>query len=352
VAGNDKNLVRTKKFVQDPLRIVAGSPLAIQGVFLEILRERFKEHAGLYWVWRDDLTLTDIIIEAAFNEHLEARNKAPALYVYRLSTVPSKQILGDRAGVSLPSHKEGHGALNTVAMMIECISNDEGESAILADIVQFTLLAGHDAISREFGFYDISHPSLGQTAPVQRDQTKWATPVEFMVQFWIRWEQVPIRPLLQQIAQRLSARGLSADSHFIDTTINSIRRGVMPPPILPIPDTESYSLDETAPIIEPAPPIVEPLPLVTKEVFLAEQPLEGPIDGINKIFKTFIPFIRTDNTSEIVYVNGLRMTPGADGDYVISKSSPAINGYDTIEITYAPREGDILTIDIYVVVIE
>ncbi len=349
MAGNERNLVRPKKFNQNPLRIAAGSPLAIQGAFLEILRERFREGNGLDIIWQENWTLTDILIESAYNEEVEARNKVPALYVYRMQTIPSKQVLGDRAGVNLPDHMEGHGAINTCAMMIECISNDEGESAILADIVQFTLLAGRDVIMREFGFYDISMPSLGQTTPFQRDQTKWSTPVEFQVQFWIRWRQVPIRPLLQQIAQRITQENTDAENHFIDVTLNSLRRGEVPDEPWVEPETQSYSVGDITPT-KPEEPVIVPVPeppLVPIESYFVDQPVVGEIDGSNTVYRTLIPFKRDDSRREALFINGLRMVPGADSDYVVRKSDIAVRGYDVIELAYAPRPGDVVTVDFY-----
>jgi len=351
VAGSDRNLVRPKKFKQDPLRIVAGSPLAIQGVFLEILRERFNEQSGLHLTWRDDWTTTDILIETAYNEEVEARNKVPALYVYRLQTVPSMQVIANRVGVRLNDHLEGNVALNTVAMMIECVSNDEGESALLGDLIQFTLLCSRDPISDAFGFYDLSMPTLGQTTPLQRDQTKWVTPVEFSVQFYVRWQHVPIAPLLQQIAQRITSQSQTPEDHFVEVTLNSLRRGEETVELQPVPETASFSFDKaTATTKTPAPVPVEPLPTpIPADVYLTDQALAGELDGSNRVFSTVVPFLRDDTKREAVYINGLRMTPGDDSDYLVKKSSPAVTGYDTIELAYAPHEGDTLTIDFYAI---
>ena len=223
MAGHEASLVRPKQF-QDPQKIAYGSPLAIQGIFLEIIRERFKPGNGLYISWNPDPTLSGIIIETSFNEETEVRNKVPAVFINRLQTIPSKTIVGDRVGTYLPSHLEGFGAICTTGILMECVSNDEGESAIIGDIVQYMVLASQDVIQREFGFYDMSHPTLSQTTPYKRDQDKWSTNIEFSVQFWIRWAQVPIRPLLQQIAQRVSQKGGDIDSYFTEITINSMRR--------------------------------------------------------------------------------------------------------------------------------
>jgi hypothetical protein len=59
MAGHEHSAVRPKT-TQNPLRVAAGSPLAIQGIFLEILRERFKAGNGLDWIYNEDITNTGI----------------------------------------------------------------------------------------------------------------------------------------------------------------------------------------------------------------------------------------------------------------------------------------------------
>lgn len=225
MAGHESSMVRPKSASQDSQKIIAGSPLAIQGIFLEVLRERFSESSGLDWIWRPDPTQSDIIIEVSYNGDNEIRNTSPAIYVTKLDTVPGKVVIGDRAGVRLSDHTEGFGAIATVGMTLDCVSNDEGESAILGDLVQYTILTAQDVIQKEFGLLDIAHPMLTQTTPFDRDQKKWNSQVAFHVQFWIRWKQVPIRPLLQQISQRIITSGQDSETYFIDSVISSMRRG-------------------------------------------------------------------------------------------------------------------------------
>ncbi len=228
----DSTLVRPKDF-QKPDRIAIGSPLAIQGIFLEILRARFIETSGLMWVWRPDITLSDIVIEAGYNEETESRNTVPALYINRLRSTPQKMVVGDRVGVRLKDHLEGYGAIEEVVLSIDCVSADEGASAILGDTVQFTLLAAQDVIQRTYGLHDFSHPILNQTLPYEKDKTKWNTQVSFTIQFWIRWLQVPIAPLLQQVTQRINLKNTTASEYFVDTVLNSLKRGdVFDPAVL------------------------------------------------------------------------------------------------------------------------
>lgn len=224
MAGHETRAVRPRT-PQDKTKIAAGSPLAIQGIFLEILRERFSENGGLQWIWRPDSTLTTVIIETGYNEETEARNTVPAIFVNRLQSVPQKMVIGDRAGVRLPDHLEGFAALMQVGITITCIDADEGTSALLGDTVQFTLLAAQDVIQKEFGLHDFTHPTLGPTQPQAKDKDKWVTQVAFNIQFWIRWAQTPIAPLLQQVVQRVTAQKLNSDQYFIEVATTSMRRG-------------------------------------------------------------------------------------------------------------------------------
>lgn len=346
-------MVRPKGVVQNPLKIAAGSPLAIQGIFLQIVRERFREDAGIGIVWRQDISTTDVVVETSYNEETESRSQTPAVYVTRLQTVPAKVAVGDRAGVRLRDHLEGFGALTTVAMQLECVSNDEGESAILGDIVQYMLLASQDVIQREFGFYDMSHPSLGQTTVYSRDVNKWVTPVEFTVQFWIRWSQVPIAPLLQQINQRVLDNGKDATGYFTELTLNSIRRADVYNPALPAVDP----IDRGAPAVigppgPPGPPGADgsqgipgpPGPAgLTRYI---DQPLIGIQNGINQVFTTPIKFVHNATLKETIFFNGMRLRNGGGSDYTVSESVLGA-GYDTVTLALAPTPVDWLTADLY-----
>lgn len=220
MAGHETSEVRPAA-EQNELYIAAGSPLAIQGIFLEILRERFGVDKGLQWEWKPDLATTGILIETSFNEETEARTQIPALYVTRYRSIPQETHMGDRAGVRLKDHFEGFSALMRVDMGVECVSPDKGESCILGDTVQFTLLTAQDVIQRAFGLHSFSHPVLGRTNPFEQDSTKFSTSVEFYIEFWVRWAQVPIAPLLQQLAQRVTIEGKDT---FRTTVLNSMRR--------------------------------------------------------------------------------------------------------------------------------
>lgn len=349
MAGHETRQVRPRT-PQNKNRIAAGSPLAIQGIFLEILRERFKERSGLDWTWRPDITATDILIETNFNIETESRNTVPALYIARNTSAPEKMVVGDRAGVRLTDHLEGFGALMHVDLNIDCVAADEGTSTILGDVVQFTLLASQDVIQREFGFYDFQHPVLGPTTPFEKDKTKWTTAVSFRVSFWIRWSQVPVAPLLQQVATRIISKGSDTTGTLVDTVINSMRRGELFDAKMlcdgePLPPSRISLIGPPGPP-GPAGPPGPPGQILVVEALLIDQPLAGAINGTNTVYLTTVPFKHTSQFQEMFYINGQRQKEGIGCDYVVSESTP-LGGYDTITVAYPPRVGDVLTIDYY-----
>lgn len=213
-----------KPFLPPPVKggdqlpiVVDGSPLAIIGIFIEILRERFAPGNGMdeHYLWYADMTQTNIVIESAFRDTSQTRNKKPALFVDKDQSVYGKVILGDRAGHTFKDGKEFEWTLSTVPVLIDCVAGTPGESAILGDIVQWTIHAASDAIQGAFALHDLSPPTLGRTIPYEADKEAWTTPVSFRVQYNVRWTTVPVAPLLQAIRQRINVSGASASNYFV-----------------------------------------------------------------------------------------------------------------------------------------
>ena len=220
MAGHEYSMVRPK--TAQNKAVLPGSPLAVQGVFLEVLRERYKASSGLQWQWDSDPTLTTLLVELGLNQETETRGTAPAVYINKLDTVVSRAVIGDRAGVQLHTGTEGFTALVTSPMRIDCVSTEAGESALLGDNVQFTLLVAQDPLQKHFGLHNVSLPSLEDTTPYERDNTRWNTPVDFQIQYWVRWIQRPLGPILQDLHYKVSSE--SNPSYYIDVAVNSIAR--------------------------------------------------------------------------------------------------------------------------------
>lgn len=198
--------------------IAVGSPLALVALFTEIIRERFRPDNDLAWAWADNPTPAadeqntedaprKILIEPAFNENLEVRNYRPAIYVDKGDTAAGKVALGNFVGQKLQSGLKGFYALGTSPMDIEVVSGSKGESAILADIVWFYILAGREQIRATFGLHEMTPPILGKTMPFDGDKGQWSTHITFEIQYDLRWTTLPISPLLNDILLRFRDSG-------------------------------------------------------------------------------------------------------------------------------------------------
>jgi hypothetical protein len=206
--------------------IVDGSPLAIIGIFVEVLRERFSEENSPRpdtWLWDDDTNLSTITIESALEDNSTIRNKQPALFVDKDQSVYGRSVIGDRAVHQFRNSQEIQWSLATVPVMVECVAARRGESAVLGDIVQWTLHCASDVIQKSFGLHDMTAPTLGRTMPFELDTECWSTPINFQVQYNVVWTYVPIKPLLQHIAARIEASGATASDYFTEVVLH--RRG-------------------------------------------------------------------------------------------------------------------------------
>lgn len=197
--------------------------MAIVGLFVEILRNRFKEGNGPSdWTWTNNANTTNIFIEASFAEGNTKRDVKPAIFVDKDVTVYDKIVLGDRAGIVWKDMSDYQWTLSNVPVIIECVSNKRGESAILGDIVQWTLHSASDAIQAIYALHDMTPPRLGRTVPYEADKEAWSSSVSFTVVHPVRWRTTPIRTMLQEM--RLNIQNSDAEEHFID--IVSYRSGI------------------------------------------------------------------------------------------------------------------------------
>lgn len=214
--------------VPDPLGVVApekdqvlnirpGSSLAVVGVFVEVIRKRFKPEFGLPWAWDNDIKKTKIAIESAFNEDKEHNNFRPAIFVDRDDMVLGRTVIGDLAGQHIPSGLKAFWALQTVPILIECVAAKKGESAVIADLTSIFLQASSDLIQAKFAFHEMTPVTVGRTQPYPRDKQQWVTSITFNVQFDVRWTNKPTGPLIQEIEADIQASNVDDATAFFET---------------------------------------------------------------------------------------------------------------------------------------
>lgn len=239
--------------VEESRRVAPGTPLAIVGLFMLAIRQRFGANAlsksvlgggsidvpedGTYeenpdvdteqvpWVWDNslspapecphpenpDLVRTKILIDSAYNIHRGTHNYKPAIYVDHGNTASQKVVLDNRVGNNLPSGIVAYYCLANTEMMIECDAETPGESSLIGETVWFFLLATRDIFRKDFGLHDISEPILGKTYNDLEDKTVWKTPISFGVTSELRWAVRPIGPLINDIALTIQKQGITPD---------------------------------------------------------------------------------------------------------------------------------------------
>lgn len=203
--------------------VFPGSPLAIVGLWVLALRERFNYNIGepLPWVWtpnmrpentEDEVPLPDgsprkLLIESAFNVEKSARNYRPAIYVNRGRATSEKIVVDNRAGNHLPTALKAHYSHVSMPIIFDCESENAGESITIAETAWGFVLSTRDIFRKEFGLHDIVEPSLGETTPGTVDKTTWTTQVQFNVVYEQRWGTKPIAPVLREIVGHLEVAG-------------------------------------------------------------------------------------------------------------------------------------------------
>lgn len=203
-----------------------GSAPAVLALICEIVRARFKPGNGLAWYWDENPTPQPdesndpdaprkLTILPAFALSGEIRNYKPAIYVDRGAFTAQQVALGHLAEQKLNTGARAHYALGEVPLTLEVVGSTALESAILADIVWFYLLAGRDEIRRTLGLRDLTMPQLGPTLPGKDDKTLWSTTVAFDVTLNLRWLTVPISPVLREFVVRYRSSGETNPDVFL-----------------------------------------------------------------------------------------------------------------------------------------
>jgi hypothetical protein len=237
-------------------RVAPGTPLALVGLFMLAIRQRFGYNAlatsvigggsvglpednqyvetpdddseQLPWVWDNtirpsnecpppenpDLVRTKILIDSGFNIHRGTHNYRPAIYVDHGNTIAQKIMVDNRVGNHLPSGLVGYYCLANTEMMIECDAETPGEASILGETVWFFLLATRDIFRKDFGLHDISEPVLGKTFNDNEDKEVWKTPISFGVTSELRWAVRPVSPLVNDIAVFIQKQGVTPDTLY------------------------------------------------------------------------------------------------------------------------------------------
>lgn len=185
------------------------SPLAVIGAFIYLVRERFNPRYGLQWQWQSDVTTTDIVIEAQYNQNTEERDARPGIYIDKDQTSYGKVSTGhldhDQPRI-LERDLEHRISFGQTDIVIDCISPSRGESMYLADVVQSYLEASKYVIMAVFGFRDISPIVCGRTQAFSKQTDLHQTTLTFRVEYETRWKTAPAANVMAGLQLHLSQR--------------------------------------------------------------------------------------------------------------------------------------------------
>lgn len=209
----------TPKLADSHPDVFPGSPKALIGVMVDVLRLRFEgENAlNLGYVWRPDpqpeLTEentdsapTRILIEPQYLQDPDARDSLPALYVARGETPLTQVVVGNRMRHDIPTSAGEFMVHGTTPMSVMCVASKSGESETLADTVAFYLAASAPTLRATFGFQDFSLPNIGAAQVYRRSPSnieEWVTTVTFQLKCKYIWREMPIAPRLQSIVMKM-----------------------------------------------------------------------------------------------------------------------------------------------------
>lgn len=255
MAGHEYQPVRPKAHlapdgVELRNRVMAGSPLAVQGIFLEALREYFMNPDAPFQ-WNTDANSSQILIEAGANPMPEENNPSRGIFVVRAGSDATKIMLGDRMGIDIPTGQEGFYANMVTSLAVECISAAKGECEVLGDFVQHFLIASRRIIEAQYGFQSMSMASMSAVSTYQYDARYFAVTLSFNTTHAFRWTTVKIAPTLNQLVVHMKTRmGVSpqpgtaadaleqaSDALYAQAAFDSLTRNVpQRPDQVPAPD--------------------------------------------------------------------------------------------------------------------
>lgn len=199
--------------------IPVKSPLALVGVFLDVLRQRFHPDYGLPWKFtlgdanRNESTMT---IEAAGNPLAEELGKRPGIFVQRNPITFSQVTLGDEFHSTMKSGARFYYTTAQTGMTFICEAEEAGEVEVIADIVLSTLMMGADRIEETFVFRKLGPFAISSRAVTRQDVELHQIHVQMGLSYDVRWLNYPIAPILKEVVERVGATYNNGDQYFTE----------------------------------------------------------------------------------------------------------------------------------------
>lgn len=192
--------------------VLAGSPLAVAGLFVAVVQARLAE-AGLPWRYdpeyvRDDAQAgtpgspSPIYVTSAYAEADDVDNVLPRVVVAVPSATLTQTVVGNRAGIRTNDRREAFHAHDALSVMLRCYGKTAGEAYTLGHVVRHHLAACRLVIAELFHLHQVDLPVLNEPVRERLAQGQgpaWVSSVGTNIQVKVTWTTTPIAPLLQAL---------------------------------------------------------------------------------------------------------------------------------------------------------
>ena len=200
------------------------SSLDVIGMFLEMVRSRFvqPDNPKFPWSWDPDDKKTRIVIEAASNPYVQAKDARPGVFIDRGAIVFPKVVVGDRAAVDVSTGSDLFYTIATGGITMDCVSQSKGESALLGDTVAQHMVMSANILMRQFDFRAVTPVTLMPTQPWEKDDRCFLTRVQSEFSYDIAWANIPDQKKIARYVTFQSTEEQAADYSFGDSALISM----------------------------------------------------------------------------------------------------------------------------------
>jgi hypothetical protein len=200
------------------------SSLDVIGMFLEMVRSRFVQPSNpkFPWAWDPDDKKSRIVIEAASNPYLQAKDARPGIFIDRGAIVFPKIAVGDRAAADLSTGSDLFYTIATGGITMDCVSQSKGESALLGDTVAQHMVMSANILMRQFDFKAVTPVTLMPTQAWEKDDRCFLTRVQSEFSYDIAWANIPDQKKIARYVTFESDQEQAKEYSFGDSALISM----------------------------------------------------------------------------------------------------------------------------------
>ncbi len=205
-------------------------------LFLSFLRELFKpENFPDHYQISDPDQLTNndgVIVYSAYDETHSKRGQFPCVIVEATNVQTGPAYIGNRSeeGVYMLGDQRisANAALVTIGVSITVESRNRNDANVLANLIQFSIIATHDIMRHFMGFKAIGFPISRGAQLIREGGPIFRSDISFNCEKLCKWNSVAQQSIHKQLIWRLIARVTGEDNPPLVQMISSIQGKVDP----------------------------------------------------------------------------------------------------------------------------